>query len=296
MSEQTESERKRRQRVSLANAFDRRAWQRGEQPKVHTRILAGGVALIVAATAVFAVGALISYQKGKNEERKNNTTLSRPVPSPTVTVSPTASKSPTASPSRSRTRSPQQKPATTPRTTGSAAKAKAAKPAATSRFPTGPKFSTTTNVLIRNVMTGLCADVPGYGNGKLDGPVEQYNCDGTKNDNQLWDLVVNQKGAGPNGVDLFTIRNSKDGLCMDLPDYGRPVKTAQVTEWHCNPGSGDNQMWYLDKKKDGQFWIRNHSSGGLCLDVAGVKGSGGPAAKLTLYPCTIEGDHLWSFS
>ncbi|WP_143220819.1 hypothetical protein, partial [Actinomadura sp. CNU-125] len=61
MSEQDDVERKRRERVSLANAFDRRAWQRGEKPKVQTRLLAGGVALVVVAATVFGVGALISY-------------------------------------------------------------------------------------------------------------------------------------------------------------------------------------------------------------------------------------------
>ncbi|MGW1813493.1 RICIN domain-containing protein [Streptomyces sp. NPDC002125] len=163
-------------------------------------------------------------------------------------------------------------------------------------LPTSARFSTVTGILIKNRMTGLCVDVPNYGKGKLNGSVEQFTCDGTSRDNQLWDLVVNQKGAGPGGADLFTVRNGKDNYCLDLPDYGaKPARTA-VYEWHCNPGSGDNQMWYLDKRADGAFWIRNHKSAGLCLDVAGLGGSGGRGANLTVYGCSAQDDHLWSFA
>jgi hypothetical protein len=289
VSDQADSERKRRERMSLANAFDRRAWQRGEKPKVPTRILAGGIALIVVAAAVFGVGALISYQQGKeNEARKKEAALKERVAPAAVTPSPSASPSRT-SPSPSRR--PAREPAAAPRRESPTVKA--GKRRATSRFPTGPNFSTTTGVLIRNVMTGLCVDVPGKG--KEDGPVEQYNCDGSANDNQRWDLVVNQKGAGPKGADLFTVRNSKDGYCLDLFGYRAPALESRVKEWFCKPGSGENQMWYLDRKASGQFWIRNHKSG-LCLDVAGGTGSGGPGSHLTTYRCSMKEDHLWSFA
>jgi hypothetical protein len=143
-------------------------------------------------------------------------------------------------------------------------------------------------------MTGLCVDIPEFGKGKVDGPVAQFSCR-RSGDNQLWDLVVNQKGAGPHGADLFTIRNSMDSYCLDLPDYG-PANKAAVTEYHCRPGRGDNQMWYLEKKANNQFWIRNHISRGQCLNVSGAKGSGGNAARLTIAPCDIKDDHLWSLS
>jgi hypothetical protein len=163
-------------------------------------------------------------------------------------------------------------------------------------LPTSARFSTVTGVLIKNRMTGLCMDVPGYGRGKVDGSVEQFTCDGSNNDNQLWDLVVNQKGAGPGGADLFTIRNAKDDYCADLPDFGaKPVHT-RVHEYYCRPGSGDNQMWYLDKRANGAFWIRNHVSKGLCLDVAGEDGAGARGAKLMLFTCSDGDDHLWSFA
>jgi hypothetical protein len=155
-------------------------------------------------------------------------------------------------------------------------------------------MSTIRGVVIKNVMTGKCVDVSGYDKGSPNGPVEQYTCDGSRNDNQRWDLVVSEKGAGPDGADLFTIRNSKDGLCFDLPGFGQ-VQKAGVTEYTCNSGSGDNQMWYLQAKGKGQFWIRSTGAGDRCLDVSGLHGSGGNGANLTVYPCDVNDDHLWSF-
>ncbi|MCO5971943.1 RICIN domain-containing protein [Actinoallomurus sp. WRP6H-15] len=143
-------------------------------------------------------------------------------------------------------------------------------------------------------MTGLCADVPGYGNGSPNTPINQFVCTRSNGDNQLWDLVVNMKGAGPHGADLFTIRNSKDDLCFDPPGRGADDATTPLSENNCSPGKGDNQMWYLQKRYSRHFWIRNYASG-LCLDVSGYYGSGGKDARLTLFPCDPKDDHVWSF-
>ncbi|MEV5711017.1 RICIN domain-containing protein [Actinoallomurus sp. NPDC052274] len=162
-------------------------------------------------------------------------------------------------------------------------------------LPNNAGSSAASGVLLKNVMTGMCVDVPGFGKGTIDGKVQQHTCDGSSADNQRWDLVVGQKGAGPNGADLFTIRNTKDGYCLDLPDYGT-VDKGDVTEWYCDPGPGDNQMWYLERKSSGAYWIRNvKTPGDQCLDVAGLNGSGGQDAKLTTFPCSLQDDHLWTF-
>lgn len=163
-------------------------------------------------------------------------------------------------------------------------------------LPQGANFRTVKGVVLKNRMTGMCADVPGYGMGALDGPVNQFTCDGSSKDNQRWDLIVGQKRGGPGDADLFSIRNSKDGYCLDLPDGGAKPSRTGIFEWHCNPGPGDNQMWYLDKKANGAFWIRNHASSNRCLDVSGYYGSGGRDAHLTLFDCDAKDDHLWSFS
>ncbi|MFE6776921.1 RICIN domain-containing protein [Streptomyces sp. NPDC057702] len=163
-------------------------------------------------------------------------------------------------------------------------------------LPQGPNFDTVKGVVLKNTMTRMCADVPGYGMGTLNGPVNQFTCDGSDRDNQRWDLVVGQRDGGPGGADLFTIRNSGDGYCLDLPDYGAKPSRTPVYQWHCNPGPHDNQMWYLDKKADGAFWIRNRASRNMCLDVGGFYGSGGRDARLTIFECDLRDDHLWSFA
>lgn len=163
-------------------------------------------------------------------------------------------------------------------------------------LPQSANFGTVRNVPLKNAMTGMCADVPNYGKGTVDGPVNQFTCNTTTGDNQLWDLVVSRPGAGPDGADLFTIRNSKDGLCLDLPNFAGQAAGTGVSEFHCRPTSADNQLWYLEKRSDGKFWIRNQSSGGQCLDVSGEHGSGGKDARLTIFGCNKRDDHVWSFS
>lgn len=161
-------------------------------------------------------------------------------------------------------------------------------------LPTGVNFSTVTGVLVKNVMTGQCVDLPFFGNGKPDGPVNQFPCNGSTGDNQRWDLVVASSKAGPGGADLFTVRNSKDRYCLDLPYNGGGDAGTGVFEYHCNALTSDNQLWYLDKKSSGKFWIRNYASAGRCLDVGGH--NAGNDAPLTIFDCSLGDDHLWSFA
>ncbi|MGK3940967.1 RICIN domain-containing protein [Streptomyces caeruleatus] len=132
------------------------------------------------------------------------------------------------------------------------------------------------NILLKNSTTGLCADVPNYGNGKIDGPVNQYPCNGTTGDNQLWNLEVAQAKGGPQGASLFLIRNSKDKFCMDLPYFGAAAAGTNVTEYHCRATS-DNQLWWLDPRSDGSYWIRSYSSNNLCLGLEGGASAGNDA-------------------
>ncbi|MCG7204480.1 RICIN domain-containing protein [Streptomyces arenae] len=149
-----------------------------------------------------------------------------------------------------------------------------------------------TNVLLRNTTTKKCADVPGYGNGTSDGPVREYTCDGTTADNQLWDLEVRYPKDGPGSAALFQIRNAKDQLCMDLPDYGSAKLSSPITEYKCDGTKRDNQLWWLDKQPGGAYWIRNFASDNLCLDVAGFS-TGGNDTNLTLYYCSDDDDQEW---
>ncbi|WP_051718277.1 MULTISPECIES: RICIN domain-containing protein [unclassified Streptomyces] len=158
--------------------------------------------------------------------------------------------------------------------------------------------SSQSRVLLKNVTTGQCADVPNYGNGKVDGPVNQYPCNGTSADNQLWDLVPHQEaGKGPGGSVLFLIRNSKDGLCLDLPNYGGVAGGTRITEYPCQATRRDNQYYWLDRRSDGTYWIRNLASRNLCLNVAGP-GTGRNDAALQIGTCndSANDDAHWYFT
>lgn len=176
--------------------------------------------------------------------------------------------------------------------------AKATPPAATAKpqaHTSTAGFGGLSDVLIKNTASGHCVDIPNYGNGTVNGPVREYTCDPGSGDNQMWNLDVTQKGAGPGSANLFLIRNVKDGYCMDLPYYGGNPATTKVTEYYCDGSFNDNQLWWLDKRPDGSYWIRNYSSNQLCLDVTGHR----DAARdldLTLFTCSDTDDQNWTFA
>ncbi len=145
---------------------------------------------------------------------------------------------------------------------------------------------------IYNVTTGKCADVPGFGAGKVGGPVNEYTCDGTAYDNQLW--YFNYAGNNGSGNAVYLIQNAKDGLCLDVPFYGAVSAGTKVSEFHC-AGPEDNQFFSLIPRwgPGGYYgsWLVNDKSG-LCLDVDGVR-TGGNDARLTLWYCSDSDDHIW---
>ncbi|WP_055494972.1 RICIN domain-containing protein [Streptomyces sp. TP-A0356] len=149
-----------------------------------------------------------------------------------------------------------------------------------------------TNILLRNTTTKKCADIPGYDNGTMGGPVREYTCDGTSHDNQLWNLEVKYAKGGPGGQPLFQIRNVKDRLCMDLPNYGAEPVTTPINEFTCDGTTADNQLWWVQKQQSGAYWIRNFASDNKCLDVAGYS-TGGNDTNLTLYDCSTTDDQEW---
>lgn len=299
MDDQNTTEQQRRQRADIVDAFSRRAWQPSERPKAGPRILAGGAALIVVAGGALAAGAMTSHDhKNSAGQRMRTAAMARTdVPAPL-----SAPQSPlTTSVPPSGTPRPGARPVGAAAGHNPASRRSGSGPGKMSvqnrsRTTSGVRIAGKRHVLIRNVVTGLCADVPAYGKGSPNGGLQQHTCDGSSGDNQLWNLVVGSRSGGPQGATLFTIRNAKDGLCLDLPGYGT-VQQGDVTEYRCHPGAGDNQMWYLDRKASGRYWIRAYYSvGRQCLDVSGLHGSGGMDAKLTIFPCSLQDDHLWSFS
>ncbi|MFG2599498.1 RICIN domain-containing protein [Streptomyces sp. NPDC048462] len=144
------------------------------------------------------------------------------------------------------------------------------------------------NTVIKNASTSRCVDIANYGKGKPTAPVNQYPCNSTAADNQLWSLDIVHKSGGPQNAPVFLIRNSKDGLCLDVSYYKARPAGSKVSEYHCRP-AGDNQLWWLDPRGDGTNWIRNVVSNDLCLRPTGGA-SAGNDARLEIAPCGV-GDH-----
>ncbi|MGV9283090.1 RICIN domain-containing protein [Streptomyces sp. NPDC003730] len=149
------------------------------------------------------------------------------------------------------------------------------------------------NILLRNTISHMCAELPGRDKGVADGPVQQAVCDDTDGDNQIWNLEVKYKKGGPGGAALFQIRNIKDKFCMDLPYHGAAAVGTPVTEFHCDSTtSTDNQLWWVDKQDSGAYWIRNFSSNQKCLGVEGANG-GALFSKMVLDNCSNVDDQEW---
>lgn len=58
------------------------------------------------------------------------------------------------------------------------------------------------------------------------------------------------------------------------------VSKGDVTESGCHRGSGTTSY---------------SSTGHQCLDVSGLDGSGPSGAGLTIFPCSLQDDHMWTF-
>ncbi|WP_328318010.1 RICIN domain-containing protein [Streptomyces sp. NBC_00388] len=152
------------------------------------------------------------------------------------------------------------------------------------------------HVLIKNPVTKLCAELPGRDNGKINGPVIENDCNPTDADNQVWDLEIQHPHGGPNNNSLFQIRNIKDRLCMDLPGGGAQPIGAPVTEFTCAGTQPDNQLWWLDKQRDGHYYIHNAASRDLCLNVDGYSPPGKPITTkntLSIQNCITTDDREW---
>jgi hypothetical protein len=162
-----------------------------------------------------------------------------------------------------------------------------------------PKEPGYKNILIQNGTTGKCLDLPGAGKGSIGRPVNQFTCFPTDKDNQVWNIELLFKGAGPGGADLFQIRNVKDGYCADLKGQGSDTPGTHVVEGACTDEMADNQTWWLEKRTStGLYWLHNYTSNNLCLDVSGFHNTNDDMANndtTGLYTCSDTDDQGWSF-
>ncbi|WP_326798157.1 RICIN domain-containing protein [Streptomyces sp. NBC_01808] len=168
-----------------------------------------------------------------------------------------------------------------------------------SKPPAGPSTGVDPRVpkgeiVIRNKKYDLCLDLPGTGKSSPGTGTRDAGCTPSGDDNQRWVLDLVDKGAGTRGADLYVIRNVKAGLCLDVPDRGPGQVGVVMDVYDCRESAEDNQRWWLHRRANGTYWIRNQKSGDMCLDVARTSKEE-PHAKVTLYGCSDLDDHQWNF-
>ncbi|MFD8380772.1 RICIN domain-containing protein [Streptomyces sp. NPDC059679] len=212
--------------------------------------------------------------------KKSKTTKEKEKETPKKTSSPAAEKAaakPTPSPSHSAKAENKKRTA-------------AKQAAAAANLP-----SVLTRVLIKNNTNGTCVDIPGLGSGPVNGPVHQSDCTNSSADNQVWNLENKYDSAGPGGVPLFLIRNNVDSHCLDLPGYGSVGNATKVQESICDGTTADNQLWWLDERAEGKFWIRNLANDNQCLDSYERDSD---IRDLIIWPCAQENlnNHEWIFT
>ncbi|MEU9185712.1 RICIN domain-containing protein [Streptomyces sp. NPDC048484] len=88
---------------------------------------------------------------------------------------------------------------------------------------------------IRNVMDGMCLDLPGYQGVGGATKVTEFPCNGTTKDNQLWWLDKQSDGR-------FWIRNAaSNNQCLD--SYANNDNTRNLIIWPCAPEGQNNHEW-----------------------------------------------------
>ncbi|MBD0735985.1 RICIN domain-containing protein [Streptomyces sp. CBMA29] len=290
MSESDHDEAKRRQRARFVDALTTHTRQPGEQSRVGTRAAGAVAVLALVAGATLGLGAWRGHQADESDKKQDlaaqqaaaykniiRSASPSPTPKPTKTV-PKPTKKPVP-----HTTSP--KPPPTPTATPTTKKTAEAH---------DPRALTAHNrtVLIMNAFSGQCADIPYNGPGELGMEVDQFHCDGTDQDNQLWKMTVQVAAGGPGGTDLVQFANAKDGLCMDLPNRGAQPESTPLSEANCTGTTADNQLWWIESAGADTVWIRNYASNHLCLRVKGTDKKA-PSARLAIAKCGANNDSRW---
>ncbi|WP_326798170.1 RICIN domain-containing protein [Streptomyces sp. NBC_01808] len=149
-------------------------------------------------------------------------------------------------------------------------------------------------VLIRNMKYGLCVDLPGTGESAPETRAQDAACEPSGDDNQQWVLDLVDERAGTHGADLYLVRNVASGRCLDVPGEGPGQVGSVIGVDDCVDTDEDNQRWWLNRRPNGTYSIRNQKSADMCLDSART-GQQRPHTKITLFGCTAVNDQQWSF-
>ncbi|WP_409055179.1 RICIN domain-containing protein [Streptomyces sp. SYP-A7185] len=303
MSEIDEDDAKRRQRARFVDALTTNAQQPGERSRLGSRVTGAVAVLALAAGATLGLGAWRSYQADENDKKlklaaeqsvaeKKSPRPSSPRPKPEATqqnkkqppgpgaiaerpAEPSGGVAPSASSEKKQKKSKEGEPSSD------------SGEVSARTLTTGERLG----ILLKNASTGMCADIPYYKAGSVGKGVSQYHCDGTDEDNQIWNMRVRYAGKGPGGSDLVSFGNVKDHLCIDLPERGSQRAGTKLSEGRCNTIPSDNQLYWLQSAGDGAVWIRNYASNDLCLQVYGAEPRVA-GTRLAIGTCT-NGDSRW---
>jgi hypothetical protein len=94
--------------------------------------------------------------------------------------------------------------------------------------------------LIRNVMDSLCLDLSQYGARPGATNVQEFPCNGTTDDNQLWWL--DKQADGKYWIRNFASRNQ----CLD--SYANNQEKRQLIIWPCAPENSNNHEWSFTRQ------------------------------------------------
>ncbi|WP_146057165.1 RICIN domain-containing protein, partial [Streptomyces sp. SM14] len=180
---------------------------------------------------------------------------------------------------------PEPEPEPEPTETEKAAEAATAR----TKQDTGPPLE---QVLIKNDVNGTCVAHSNETTGGRNYLLRHLNCSqGTEN--MRWNLELRFENAGPGGSPLYTIRNDRAGYCMDLPGKGPKERGTKVHQARCFPDMEDNQLWWLDEKAPGKYFIRNFASSDFCLDSFD---NNDPDKVLMIWSCDPidKNNHAWT--
>ncbi len=143
------------------------------------------------------------------------------------------------------------------------------------------------------VHSDKCLDVTGGTGATRNGtPIQQYDCLGSTQTNQIWSFQNEFDAA--DGYRYFNIVAAHSGKCLDVTGgIGATGNHVPVQQYDCLGSTQTNQQWRLVVLKIGLQFIARHS--GKCLDVYGGTGATGNGVPVQQYDCLgiTQTNQLW---
>jgi hypothetical protein len=141
---------------------------------------------------------------------------------------------------------------------------------------------------LKPVQSGKCLDVKAEDGAKNGAGVQQWDCYGPGQTNQIWSLL-------PAGEGYFQIVAMHSNKCLDVRRSSKD-DGAIVQQYACGDPGTKNQLWRLQAVGGGAYQIiAKHSS--KCLDVRGEE-AGANGARVQQWKCKDERptNQLWTIS